>query len=236
MITKEACISLDEAYKVYSRENSSENLNILIESGSKLIHHFMKLYGMQNYYEDLFQAGTEGLLKALKRYDSQNGASFTTYAGSLIIGEIRHFVRKETAYYKPKVVAALQEKANCIIEDKFSSTGEFPTIDTIAKKLNIKEDGIGEVMKTGLVPLDEVDFSKIASARHESFKLPVEDRILLEQALNKLNELQRKVIDMLFFKDMTQEQAAKSLDIHQRKVSRIMHAGLSSLKKNWNIN
>ena len=230
METKE-CFGIDEAARCYYADDSNENLELLVCTCSRLIYHFVRLYGLQQFYEDLYQAGYEGLLKALKRFDPEKGASFTTYAGSLIIGEIRHYIRKEAAYYRPSVVMKLQESVSELIEDQMYSTGEMPSCNRIAETLNLKEEGIFEVMKTGLVPLEQVDMSKIASYKLESFKLPIEDRIMLEQALEKLSGLQRKVIDMLFYSDLTQDQTARKLDINQRKVSRELHKGLDSLKR-----
>ncbi|NJD01356.1 MAG: sigma-70 family RNA polymerase sigma factor [Ruminiclostridium sp.] len=217
--------------ELYFRNESQENVEKVIEAGRRLILHFIQLYGRGRSREDLYQVGVLGLLKALKRYDPSFGSTFATYAGSFVIGEIRHYVRKETAYYMPRTVEKLQNRMDCLVEDQFSRTGEIPDPESIAKKLNIREEGIYEVMRSGLVPLDEIDLSKVASSRHETFKLPIEERIMLEQAIKKLTDTQRKVIDMLFYKDMTQVQAAENLDMNQRKVSRVLHTGLEKLKK-----
>lgn len=225
-------ISLDMAAERYFANESPENLEKVIGAGKRLIIHFMRLYGRDQCREDLYQAGAEGLLKALKRYDPSNGASFTTYAGSLIMGEIRHFVRKEASYYRPRIVEELQYRVDELVESHLALTGEIPTPESIAGKLKIKKEGIYEVMRSGLVPLEEIDLSKVASSRHESFKLPIEDRIMLEQAMKKLSDLQRRVIHMLFYKGMTQVQTAKVLDLNQRKVSREMNKGLESLRRN----
>ena len=231
MLVKEKNISLDKAAELYLNDKSDENLNKVVNAGKGLIYHFVKIYGVQSFCEDLFQVGTEGLLKALKRFDPEQEVSFATYAGSLIIGEIRHYIRKETAYYCPRTVSVLRKRVDELIDDKFAYNGQIPQMKEIAKSINLREEGISEILKTGLVPLEEIDLSRIASVRHESFKLPVEDRILLEQALNKLTQVQRKVIDFLFFKDMTQSQTAQKLDIHRKKVSRELQKGIETLKK-----
>ena len=86
-------------------------------------------------------------------------------------------------------------------------------------------------MKGGLISFDELDLSKISNRELESFRLPIEDKLVLAQAINKLNELQKKVLYLLFFRDMTQEQAAARLGINQRKVSRIKAKSLKEMKK-----
>ena len=240
MIIKEKCkcsqeeyqeISLDMAAEGYFQNESEKNKEKVIEAGKKLILHFIRLYGKDQSREDLYQVGALGLLKALKRYDPSYEATFTTYAGCFVIGEIRHYIRKETAYYRPRTVEKLQYRVDWLVEDQFNRTGEIPGAESIAKKLNIKEEGIYEVMRSGLVPLDEIDLSKVVSSRLETFKLPIEERIMLEQAIKKLSDTQQKVINLLFYKDMTQVQTAENLDMNQRKVSRVLHDGLDKLKK-----
>jgi len=212
---------LEAAAREYFLNASEERLERVIEAGSRLVHYFIRLYGFTHSREDLYQAGVEGLLKALKRYRPDGGSSFTTYAGCLISGEIRHYVRKEASYYQPKLLAGLQRDVENVIQSRLEKDGDVPSLDEIADSLNIRSEAVEEVMRSGLVPLDEIDMSRIASRRMQSFRLPVEDRLLLEQAFYKLSDLQRSIIDMLFFKEMTQEQAAKLLGIQQRKVSRI---------------
>ena len=84
-------------------------------------------------------------------------------------------------------------------------------------------------MRAGLVSLDEVDIKKIQSLRYESFKLPIEDKLLLQQALARLTDLQRKVIYYLFFLDLTQTQTGKKLGLSQRAVSRVLHKSLQKM-------
>ena len=77
---------------------------------------------------------------------------------------------------------------------------------------------------------EEVDVSAIKSLRHETFSLPVEDRILLEQALESLNELQRKVVYLFFYKDLCQTEIGKKLGLSQRKTSRTVASAVKVLK------
>lgn len=221
---------LEETAKLHFQDPRKASLAEVIESSSKLINYFIKLYGCGHSREDLYQVGVEGLLKALQRYDCASGVMFTTYAGNCIMGEIRHYVRKEMSYYRPRIIERLQDNIESIIEKELSEKGDIPDMHNIADRLNIRDEGIHEVMRAGLAPLDEVDLSKISSQRLESFRLPVEDKIVLEQALNKLSELQKKVIYMLFYRDLTQQQAAEKLSINQRKVSRLLHSSLESMR------
>jgi RNA polymerase sigma-B factor len=225
-------MTLDEASSQYFLKNNEENLKEVINAGEKLVHYFIHLYGFDFPKEDLFHVGSEGIMKALARFDPTCGVSFTTYAGCLIIGEIRHYVRKEVHYYYPQIIMRMQDKVDDTIKSELLKTGNLLQCEEISKLMNIKKEGLREVMRSGLLPIEEINMHKIASMRQESFRLPIEDRILLEQSLKKLTDLQRKVIKMIFYKDMTQEQTAKKLGINQRKVSRIKNKSIEILHQN----
>ena len=105
--------------------------------------------------------------------------------------------------------------------------------------MNITPEGVSELMKlfydTDAISLDagedgEVDLSLIRSLRHETFSLPVEDRIVLDQALRSLTELQRKVVYLFFYKDLCQTEIGKKLGLSQRKTSRTVASAVKVLK------
>jgi RNA polymerase sigma-B factor len=221
---------LQGAVAGYLACRDQEHLHRLVQAGTGLVHHFTALYIPGGPREDAAQAGFEGLLKAAARYDPSRGVAFSTYAGHCIMGEIRHYLRKEASYQRPGWAADLQHRVNRVVEQYLQETGEAPTIGQIAGSLNIREEGVLEIMRCGLVSLDEIDISKVQSIRYESFKLPIEDRISLAMAMNKLSDLQRRVVTLLFYRDMTQSQAAGELGLSQRKVSRILAGALKKLK------
>ncbi len=223
-------LTVDQAAAEYFRDRSEDNLEAVIHASRKLIGYFVKIYGWKQSQQDLIQAGNEGLLKALKRFNPTIGVSFATYAGSLISGEIRHCIRKENSYYQPRTVEKLQEKIDVLISEQLAETGEEPTLHEISSKVNIQEEGVKEVMKAGILSFDEIDTSKIVNIKAESFKLVIEDRIILEQAIKKLSDLQQKVVHMIFYKDMTQDQTAKELGINQKKVSRELAKSLDKMR------
>ncbi|MTV49388.1 sigma-70 family RNA polymerase sigma factor [Heliobacillus mobilis] len=215
----------------YIQHRDEQHLHQVIESGQRLVRHFAKLYGPGGITEDLIQCGLEGLLKAAYRYDPQRGTAFCTYASHCIIGEIRHYLRKEAAYCRPIWAVKMQEKINETIERTIRETGETLSIERIAEKLNIQVEGIMEAQRAGWVPLDELDIRKVRHREYRSFELPIEDKIALQQVLATLSDLQRKVIDMLFYRSLTQTETAELLGISQRKVSRILQRSLDLLAK-----
>lgn len=228
---KYASIDLEEAIRFFLDSGTGHGLDGIINAGTPLVRHFARIYAGGRHEEDFIQVGYEGLIKAAKRYKPEMGTAFSTYAGHCIIGEIRHYIRKETSFYKPGYLARLQGRVDEIIEKSLGEKGEVPEKSYIANELNIREEGLDQAMRAGLVSLDEIDITRICSIRYESFQLPIEDRIVLAQAFEKLGLLKQKVIYLLFFRNMTQQQVADKLGMNQRKVSRLMHVSLEDMRR-----
>lgn len=228
---KEESLSLNTAAREYFKDGSREAQEALIRSAEGLIKYFARLYGGGCSQDDLFQAGSIGLLKALKNYDPDKESAFITYASHCIMGEIRHMVRKEASFYRPGCIVELQAKVDRVIEDHVKMNGFVPEPDYIAHKLKIKVESVIEVMKAGFVSFDEIDSSKIHSAGYDTFHLPIEDRLLLYNAMKKLTDIQRKVIEMLFLKEMSQQQVADRLGMTQRQVSRVKENSVAVMRK-----
>ncbi|MEW6244728.1 MAG: sigma-70 family RNA polymerase sigma factor [Bacillota bacterium] len=227
--TSDANPDLETAFRAYLLTPGEERLAELAVAAERLIRHFASIYAPDRVNEDVLQAGFEGLLKAVEKYDASSGFTFTTYAGHCIMGEIRHYVRKEASHRRLGCISRLQDRVDQVVSEEFSRTGTVPTLGGIAECVNVREEGLIQAMTAGWVSLDEVDLNRIHGKRYESFRLPIEDRIVLEQAIEKLSDLQRKVIFLLFYRDMTQVEAAQELGITQRKVSRLLRKSLEQM-------
>lgn len=236
MGTETRDFSLDEAAARYFERGGEHARQGVVEAASGLIRWYAKLYGGACDRDDLYQTGCLALLKALDGYDPSRPASFTTYASHCIMGEIRHLVRSESSFYRPGCIKELQFRVDAAVEEYARKNGGAPPASYLAEKLNVREESIGEVMRSGLVSFDEIDAAKIHSLAYESFRLPIEDKIALAQAGRKLTGLQRKVLHMLFFRNLSQQQAADELGLSQRKVSRIKEQSLEVLREEMEKN
>lgn len=223
--------ALEEAMDCYLGNNSAEAKEALIKSAEPLIRHYCALYSMGGFDEDLKQAAYEGLLKASKRFDPQRGNKFATYAVHCIVGEIRHELRDRGFYKIPGWIKTLQGKIVQATEELYQQNKAIPTIKEIAEKINVAEEGIAEAMQAGCISLDELDLSKVRHLRYESFKLPIEDVITVNMALEKVGELQQEVIRLIYYEGLTQEETALKLGINQRKVSRLLNKGLAEMRE-----
>ncbi|MEW6424248.1 MAG: sigma-70 family RNA polymerase sigma factor [Bacillota bacterium] len=223
--------ALETAARLYFAGQSEERLQALVEAGGGLVRHFAWLCSGGRPTEDLRQAGYEGFLKAVRRYEPARGVRFTTFAAHCVMGEIRHQLRREAAFDRPGWAADLQAQIFRAAEEILQRTGEPPTLRDLAEAVNVREDGVAQVLRADRVSLAELDFSRVRHLRYESFHLPIEDRIAVRQALEKLNKLQRKVVYLIFYRDFTQTRAAAELGIGQRRVSRLLSRSLALLAR-----
>ncbi len=187
--------------------------------------------------EDLVQVGYVGLLLAVNRFDPDRGVKFQTYASHLIAGEIRHYLRDQVGVVRrPRWLGKLSRELDRTVERLQREKGKLPTVEEIAQAMNIAPEGVREIFhaRAAQSPLSldgarEERIRRIRHLRYESFQLPVEDRITVQQAMERLTELQRKVLYLLFYQDLTETEAARRLRISQRHVSRVMHKALRQM-------
>jgi len=196
-------------------------------------------------FEDLRQAGYIGLLNAVENFDLNQGAKFSTYATHLIKGEIRHQVRdNQPSVHIPQWVKRLNKKVKKAQEKIYQRTGEFPTVKELSEELNIEEEGIKEVLKARdsmtYVSIDKerresdprpeyIDYEKIRSKHKED--LPLEFKVRIADAIEKLTEVQQQVVKGLFYEERTQEEVGEEIGSSQRQVSRMKYRLLDELKE-----
>jgi RNA polymerase sigma-B factor len=193
--------------------------------------------------DDLVQIGTIGLMNAVGSFDPGRGVRFEAYAYHHIAGEIRHYLRDAVEQVRaPRWVRKLYGELTDAVAGLRQSLGRTPTLAEIAAQMNLTENGVLEILRahnrsrvhsiSDLVERQEVRRDVIAHQRYVSFQLPVEDRIVLLKAVERLADLQRKVVYYLFYQDLTQSEVAKRLGVSQRHVSRVLAAALKRLSTN----
>ncbi|MFP4588473.1 MAG: sigma-70 family RNA polymerase sigma factor [Candidatus Bipolaricaulota bacterium] len=195
-------------------------------------------------FDDLMQAGYLGLLNAAENFDLSRGTKFSTYATYLIKGEIRHHIRDNApVVHVPQWISELNQDVQEAQERIYNETGELPSIQRLSEELNIEEDGIREVLKARdsmtYVSIDEqrrksdprpeyIDYEKIRSKHEED--LPIEYKVRIAQAIEKLTQVQQEVVKGLFFDEDTQEKVGDDIGVSQRQVSRIKKRVLKQIE------
>jgi len=228
------------------RENGDRRaIERLLKLHGRILNHIVKRYASSSKepYEDLLQVGYVGLLKAVNGYNADSDAKFSSYAYSMIDGELRHHFRDTSLMKRPRWAWSLYARISEATTALTAELGRPPLPEEVAKEVNVTVEGVMEVMKifldTNVSSLDETftsdgevtpDLSAIKSLQYETFSLPVEERIQLEQALESLSELQRKVVYLFFYKDISRTDIGKMLGLPQRNISRIIASSAKSLK------
>jgi len=178
--------------------------------------------------EDLFQLGSIGFIKAVRGFDPQYGTQFSTYAVPKIAGEIKRFLRDDGMI---KVSRELKENAMKVSAARASfeaEKGRAPKISELSERTGLQPEEIATcdmAVKEALsldVENKEEDgpglFNRIGVPGHEE---NVVERLALHEALNKLDSQERVVLELRYFRDMTQQKTAAVMGISQVQVSRI---------------
>ena len=230
---------------VYAATRDHATLDEIVRRNQNLLHHILKRFSYAHEpYEDLLQVANLGLIKAAQRFDPMRGVRFSTYATAIVDGELRHHLRDSLLMRQPRWVRNLYREIQGKSGELMHELGRPPTLTELSDALNINEEGILEVMDlyarldlhSRNEPFDDdavsahADASRVHSLRLESFAMPIEDRIALYAALDKLSAFQRRLIYLLFFKDLTQHEVAEEMGLNQKKVSRESIKALDKLR------
>jgi len=230
----------------YRENGSAAALDDVVRRNQNLLHHILKRFSYSKEpYEDLLQVANLGLIKAAQRFDPERGVRFSTYATAIVDGELRHHLRDSLLMRQPRWVKKVYQDIQSKSAELMHQLGRPPQMAELSEALNINEAGILEVMNlyarldlhSRNEPFSHRELSAEADAhvlhhlRQETFALPIEDRIALYAALDKLTAFQRRIIYLLFFKDLTQTEVATELGLTQKKVSRESIKALGRLKQ-----
>lgn len=194
--------------------------------------------------EDLTQEGYIGLIASLDKYDADKGVKFSTYATHFIIGQIKHYLRDKGKIIKePAWLQELNQKMTRVIESLYQRHNRQPTEKEIGEVMQMPERTVREMLTTREVfkvaSLDgdkddnsnSRDTEKISDEKLVTFQLPIEDKIVLETALDRLKDIEQQVIADHFYKGLNQTEIAKKLGISCNYVSHILRNGTKKLKK-----
>ncbi|HRX20125.1 MAG TPA: SigB/SigF/SigG family RNA polymerase sigma factor [Syntrophomonadaceae bacterium] len=210
------------------------------ETNVGLIYMVMERFKNSAYdYEDLFQVGSIGLLKAIDKFDFSYNVRFSTYAVPMIIGEIKKFLRDDGLVKVQRGMKEITSKVSWAQEKLRGELKREPTIHEIAELLNISKEEIVMALEAcqkpayihDVVPGEEKEhLSLIDKLGKDDNNINLLEKLALREALAKLDEREREVILRRFFKDETQTAIACDLGVSQVQISRIEKSALHKLK------
>ena len=215
---------------------------ILVRKNIALVKSLVKKFLNRGHeYEDLFQLGSIGLIKAIQNYDASYNVRFSTYAVPMITGEIKRFLRDDGMIKVSRSLKELVNTSTAAREQLKGILGRDPSIQEIAEEVGVSPEEIVYAMDAVRTPASIYDviyededspillIDKMSEASSE-----VDDameRITLKDLLSQLDKRERTIIIMRYFRDKTQSEIADMLGISQVQVSRIEKKVLTKMRE-----
>lgn len=215
----------------------------LVEGNLRLVRSLVARFGSNGADpEDLFQLGCIGLLKAIDRFDLSYGVRFSTYAVPLILGEIRRHLRDDGPMRVSRSLKQLAHQIRKVRERLAAEQGRDPTVAELARELGSSPEEVLEAMD-GVRPLASIhqtvhegegdpiyllDQLAVQDGQREGLWV---DRVALRESLEHLEDRERTVIMLRFFRDRTQSEVAAILGCSQVQVSRLERRALERIRE-----
>ncbi len=235
-------ITLDLIKKAQNGDQNAKT--ILIEENSPLVKSVIKKFQNKNIeYDDLYQLGCVGFLKAVNNFKPDFNVKFSTYVVPMIIGEIKRFLRDDGAIKVSRAVKTQNRHIMKYIEDYKKQNQKKPSLAEIAKHFNLEQQELIFIMDSSKMPisiytpLESEDNGLLLIDRYiqNDESEIIMDKILLKQALSSLDERSKKIVLLRFFRDKTQSEIAQTLNISQVQVSRLENKILSLIKEKLKV-
>ena len=226
---------------IKAKNGNEEAMTKLIDSNSGLIWSIVRRFKDRGYeLEDLYQIGSLGFIKSIRRFDTNFEVQLSTYAVPYILGEIKRFIRDDGPIKVSRSIKELCVKIREVQREYMNKKGEEINIEEISRILKVSKEEIAAALDS----INCVDSIYDVNYKDENDgnildKIPandeteknIVDKIVLKDAINKLNEREQKIILLRYFRGSTQCQVAKMLGISQVQVSRIEKKILLDMKE-----
>lgn len=225
-----------------SKEGDAEARQKLIDGNLRLVLSIIQRFtNRKENLDDLFQVGCIGLIKAVDNFNTDLDVRFSTYAVPMIIGEVRRYLRDNNSIRVSRSVRDLAYRALQAREILSKNMSCEPSIEEIAALLQEKKEDVVHALEAIIEPVslyepvysdggDSIYVMDQISDQNNTDEVWLED-IALKEALKKLSERERTIINMRFYKGKTQMEIAEEIGISQAQVSRLEKGALEKIKK-----
>lgn len=237
MTSKYTPIAKEDTYKLIeaAQRGDRKARELIVDQNIGLVKNLAMKYA-SNYYEpeDLMQIGFIGLVKAIDRFDCKFDVMFSTYAVPMILGEIKRFIRDDGKIKVSRQLKIEMRNLKNIRQEYYNKYGTSPKISYLASQMETSAEHVMEILEAieSLSSVESLDNPLLTEGGsyvdEETRNVDIMD---LKTAISKLEERERQIIVLRYFKDMTQQQIAKVLGISQVQVSRIEKKVLKNMRE-----
>lgn len=227
-----------------AQNGNKEDMTKLIEDNNGLIWSIVRRFSGRGYdIEDLYQIGSIGFIKAIQRFDTNFEVRLSTYAVPYILGEIKRYIRDDGPIKISRSIKELNIKIIELQKEYFNKHGKEITLEGISKELRISKEEITMALDSTR-PVDSIENAKytdsktdktvsileqISTGRDEQTEIT--NKIAIKNLISELDEKEREIIMLRYYKQKTQMQVSKILGITQVQVSRIERKVLDKMRK-----
>ena len=244
---KEGFRMLESTYEniIKAQQGNTEVLESLVKNNMGLVYNIAKRFVGRGYeIEDLNQIGAMGLVKSIKKFDTNYNVQLSTYAVPFIIGEIKRYIRDDGRIKVSRSIKELAVKINQIQKEAMDKNGEELKVEQIAEILKVPKEEIALALDANsasvVTSINEPVYNDksgkelciedtIASDKDEENKIA--DKLTIKKLVEELNSQEQEIVMLRYYKGKTQTEVAKKLGISQVQVSRIEKRILYSMKQ-----
>ena len=225
-----------------SKDGDDNARQKLINGNLRLVLSIIQRFTNRNEnLDDLFQVGCIGLVKAVDNFNLDLNVKFSTYAVPMIIGEIRRYLRDNNAIRISRSVRDLAYRSLQAREELMADKEAEPTVDEIANRIGEKKEAVLRAMEAIVDPIslyepvysengDSIYVMDQLSDSNSSDEMWLES-IALREAMKKLSDRERTIIQLRFYRNKTQMEIAEEIGISQAQVSRLEKGALERMRK-----
>lgn len=226
---------------VDAQNGNQEMMTKLVEENNGLIWSIVKRFKDRGYeLEDLYQIGSIGFIKSIQRFDTSFDVKLSTYAVPYILGEIKRFIRDDGSVKVSRSIKELATKIREVQNKYLKEKGEEVTILQIAKELKVTKEEVAVALDSlkPTVSIYEDSYSNeeggisfldtLSSGIDEAEQLS--NKLAIKQMIGNLEQREKEIILLRYYKNKTQMEVAKILGISQVQVSRIEKKILNAMK------
>ncbi len=223
-----------------AKQGNERAKNLLIENNSPLVKSIVRRYRNKGVeYDDLYQLGCVGFVKAINNFDESYNVKFSTYAVPMIAGEIKRFLRDDGSVKVSRSIKGQYYLMQKFIDEYRLKNGEPPNVAKLASKFSLEEPEVMFILESARMPVSiyesldkeedggQVILDKLANFDEVNNTI---DKMVLMDTLKSLDENDRKLIVLRYFRDKTQSEVANIFNVSQVQVSRLENKILSKLK------